>query len=167
MPPVSLPRRMWAGSQLKFNQPLRVGDEVIRTSTIEEVRSKLGRSGQPLFVKVRYELHANGAQQTALIEHPDIVYRDAPQAGEAAPSPIRAETRAETGAAWQRQGVPDDVLLFRYSALTFNGHRRIAPPDIVCLRGLSAGYPLSPARLYRSLNPSDAADSSSPGCRVA
>ena len=119
MPPVPLPRRMWAGSQLEFLAPVRVGDAVARTSTIADVTQKAGRSGKLVFVKVRHELRCNGAADPALIEFHDIVYREAKQATDVEPPPVAAPT----GAVWQRTVVPDDVLLFRYSALTFNGHR--------------------------------------------
>ncbi len=119
LPPVPLPRRMWAGSQFEFRSPIRVGDTVARTSTIAEVTSKEGRSGRLVFVKVRHEVHCNGAADPALVEFHDIVYRAAPRPGDVAPAP----QPAPASAAWQREIVPDDVLLFRYSALTFNGHR--------------------------------------------
>ena len=119
MPPVPLPRRMWAGSQFEFHAPLRVGDAVARTSTIEGVTEKEGRTGKLVFVKVRHELRCNGAAEPAVVEFHDIVYRDAKQATAVEPPPVAAAT----GAAWQREFVADDVLLFRYSALTFNGHR--------------------------------------------
>lgn len=119
LPPVPLPRRMWAGSQLEFRAPVRVGDAVARTSTIAEVTEKAGRTGPLVFVKVRHELRCNGASEPALVEFHDIVYRGEPQASDPAPLPIPAPT----GAPWQREWLPDDVLLFRYSALTFNGHR--------------------------------------------
>ena len=119
LPPVPLPRRMWAGSQFEWHGPLRVSDAVARTSTIAEVTEKEGRTGKLVFVKVKHELRCNGAAQPALTEFHDIVYREAKQAGDVEPPP----TPAPTGAAWQRRIVPDDVLLFRYSALTFNGHR--------------------------------------------
>ena len=119
LPPVPLPRRMWAGSQFDFRSPLRVGDAVARTSTIEDVRSKDGRSGPLVFVRVRHELRCNGAAEPALVEFHDIVYRDAQRADDVAPPPVRAPQ----GASWQRTITADEVLLFRYSALTFNGHR--------------------------------------------
>jgi len=119
LPPVPLPRRMWAGSQFEFHAPVRVGDAVARTSTIADVTSKEGRTGQLVFVKVRHELFCNGATAPALTEFHDIVYRDAKRPGDVEPPP----QPAAAGAAWQRTIVPDDVLLFRYSALTFNGHR--------------------------------------------
>jgi 3-methylfumaryl-CoA hydratase len=119
MPPVPLPRRMWAGSQFSFHSPVRVGDAVRRVSTIAGVTEKSGRSGALVFVKVRHELFCNGSTATALTEFHDIVYRDAARPGDAAAPP----QAAPAGALWQRTVTPDDVLLFRYSALTFNGHR--------------------------------------------
>jgi 3-methylfumaryl-CoA hydratase len=119
LPPVPLPRRMWAGSQFEFRAPVRVGDAVARTSTIDDVTTKEGRTGQLVFVKVRHELRCNGAADPAIVEFHDIVYREAQRPDDVAPPPHAAAT----GAPWQREIVPDDVLLFRYSALTFNGHR--------------------------------------------
>jgi 3-methylfumaryl-CoA hydratase len=119
LPPVPLPRRMWAGSQLEFHQPLRVGDALTLRSTIDDVAIKEGRSGRLVFVKVRHELHCNAAVDPALVEFHDIVYRQARKPGDVEPAP----QLAPTGAQWQREIVPDEVLLFRYSALTFNGHR--------------------------------------------
>lgn len=120
LPPVPLPRRMWAGSQLEFNQPLRVGDRISRVSTITDVTEKSGRTGSLVFVKVRHEIKANDEPSPAVVEFHDIVYRDAPKAGDAPPPPPKA---APAQGLWQRRVVPDAVLLFRYSALTFNGHR--------------------------------------------
>ena len=119
LPPVPLPRRMWAGSDFEFHEPLCVGDALSRTSTIVGVKEKSGRTGSLIFVKVRHELRRNGADAVALTEHHDIVYRAAPSADDVAPPP----TAAPAHSAWERRIVPDDVLLFRYSALTFNGHR--------------------------------------------
>ena len=119
LPPVPLPRRMWAGSQFEFRAPVRVGDAVERRSIIEDVTTKAGRTGPLVFVKVRHELRCNGAADPAIVEFHDIVYREAKKPTDVEPPP----QKAETGAAWHREIVPDDVLLFRYSALTFNGHR--------------------------------------------
>ena len=127
LPPVPLPRRMWAGSQLEFRRPLCMGDSVARTSTIASVTEKAGRSGPLVFVKVQHEMRCNGAAEPALVEFHDIVYRPAKRITDPEPppvaAPIAAPTAAPSSATWQRQVVPDDVLLFRYSALTFNGHR--------------------------------------------
>ena len=117
LPPVPLPRRMWAGGRLQWHSPLRIGQQVRRVSRIESVTHKAGRSGDLVFVLVRHEVHHE--QGLALTEEHDIVYRGAPRRGDPVPPP----QAAETGAPWQREVVPDDVLLFRYSALTFNGHR--------------------------------------------
>jgi 3-methylfumaryl-CoA hydratase len=139
LPPVPLPRRMWAGSQFEFRAPVRVGDTVARTSTIDDVTTKEGRTGKLVFVKVRHELRCNGAVEPAIVEFHDIVYREAKRPGDVDPPPQKApapvsgsgspgpETRPLGGqrpqGAWGRTLLPDDVLLFRYSALTFNGHR--------------------------------------------
>ena len=80
---------------------------------------KEGRTGPLVFVKVRHELRCNDAAEAALVEFHDIVYREAQQPGDVAPPP----QAAPEGTVWRRTIVPDDVLLFRYSALTFNGHR--------------------------------------------
>jgi 3-methylfumaryl-CoA hydratase len=119
LPPVPLPRRMWAGSQFEFRAPIRVGDRVARTSTIDAVTAKPGRSGALVFVKVRHEVRCNDAAAPALVEFHDIVYREARKPTDVDPLP----QPAPGGATWQREIVPDSVLLFRYSALTFNGHR--------------------------------------------
>ena len=119
LPPVPLPRRMWAGGRLQWDaaNPLVVGDAARRVSRIESVTHKAGRTGDLLFVLVRHEIH--NARGLCVTEEHDIVYRAAAQASDPVPPPVAAET----GAAWQREIIPDDVLLFRYSALTFNGHR--------------------------------------------
>lgn len=117
LPPVPLPRRMWAGGRLDFHHPLQVGDEITRTSRIVHVDAKAGRSGPLVFVTVRHEI-AN-ARGVALTEEHDIVYREAPVPGVPQPAPLPAPADAT----FAREIVPDPVLLFRYSALTFNGHR--------------------------------------------
>ena len=119
LPPVPLPRRMWASGRFTWeaDNPLRVGDAVQRISTIASVSHKAGRTGELVFVLVRHEVR--NACGLALTEEHDIVYRAAPAPGESGPPP----TKAPKDAAFSREIVPDDVLLFRYSALTFNGHR--------------------------------------------
>ncbi len=117
LPPVPLPRRMWAGGRLEFLKPLRVGEPVTRRSEVASVQHKAGRSGDLVFVLVKHEY--SGANGPAIREEHDIVYRPLPAPDAPAPAP----TPAPEGATWEREIVPDDVLLFRYSALTFNGHR--------------------------------------------
>ena len=119
LPPVPLPRRMWAGSQFEFHQPLRIGDALTRTSTIADVTEKSGRTGPLVFVKVRHEIRRNGEKQIALTEFHDIVYRELAKPDDVVPQPLAAPEKS----AWEKRWTPDDVLLFRYSALTFNGHR--------------------------------------------
>ena len=114
LPPVELPRRMWAGSRLEFLRPLRVGSDVKRVSTIREVSEKEGRSGRLVFVTVRHEV--SDAAGLVLSDEHDIVFRDA---SVLASRPVAAKS----GAMWRREIRPDPVLLFRYSAVTFNSHR--------------------------------------------
>ena len=123
LPPVPLPRRMWAGSQMEFRQPIRIGDRISRLSTIESVEEKSGRTGTLVFVRVRHEISVQDAAEPgpALVEFHDIVYRDLPRPDDPVPAPKAAQQTLPNG--WERKIIPDDVLLFRYSALTFNGHR--------------------------------------------
>jgi 3-methylfumaryl-CoA hydratase len=117
LPPVPLPRRMFAGKRSTFHSPLQVGDEVRRESVIQSVTPKQGRSGQMLFVTVKTDIHS--ARGLAITEEQDIVYREEPEPN----APPAAPQRAPGTAVWSRAITPDPVLLFRYSALTFNGHR--------------------------------------------
>jgi 3-methylfumaryl-CoA hydratase len=117
LPPVPLPRRMWAGSRLEFLRPLRVGSAIRRDSRIADVSGKQGRSGALVFVTVHHEI--SDEQGVAIVEEHDIVYRDDPKPGDPAPTPQLAPADRD----WSRNVEPTDVLLFRYSALTFNGHR--------------------------------------------
>ena len=87
LPPVPLPRRMWAGSQFQFHSPLRIGDALTRTSTIHDVTEKNGRTGTLVFVKVRHEIRRDGEADVALTEFHDIVYREAPSRSNARPHP--------------------------------------------------------------------------------
>lgn len=140
LPPVPLPRRMWAGGRLQFHHALNVGDEIVRTSTILSVDAKQGRSGALVFVTVRHEIE--NARGVALTEEHDIVYRDHPLPG-AAPA---TAAMAPSGEEFSRRIVPDPVLLFRYSALTFNGHRihydRAYATDVEGYLGLVVHGPL-------------------------
>jgi len=117
LPPVDLPRRMWAGGRLAFHDALRAGDEATRVSRIASVDVKHGRSGTLVFVTVRHDISTG--RGPAIHEEHDIVYRDHPQPGQPAP----AAQPARTDETFLRHVTPDPVLLFRYSALTFNGHR--------------------------------------------
>ncbi|WP_438751039.1 FAS1-like dehydratase domain-containing protein [Pararhizobium sp. O133] len=116
LPPVPFPRRMWAGGELTFLGDFRIGDDVSRVSTIENVELKTGRSGRLIFVTVRHRYVT--PRGPALDERQDIVYRElegTPRAPEQAP-PLKVGDQT-------RHVEASPLLLFRYSAITFNGHR--------------------------------------------
>lgn len=117
LPPVPLPRRMWAGGELAFFDTLRVGDEVKRISRIKDVSLKSGSTGQLCFVAVDHELTT--PRGIAIRERHDIVYRDVTAAAPAPAKPAGPPPVAKH----RETHFADPVLLFRYSALTFNGHR--------------------------------------------
>jgi len=117
LPPIDLPRRMWAGSRVAFPRPLPIGAPATRRSEITDVRLKEGRSGPLAFVTVRRRVSTD--EGVCIVEEQDLVYRAAPAPG-AAPRPGEP---APATAVWRREMAADPVLLFRYSALTFNGHR--------------------------------------------
>jgi 3-methylfumaryl-CoA hydratase len=122
LPPVTLPRRMWAGSRIEFHEPLAIGEAVLRRSSVVDVSEKQGRSGPLVFVKVRHEItheNARTGSRAAITEEHDIVFRDLPAEGEGTASGLAAPTEAQ----FERAIDPTPVLLFRYSALTFNPHR--------------------------------------------
>ncbi|PVB60627.1 MaoC family dehydratase N-terminal domain-containing protein [Labrenzia sp. 011] len=115
LPPVPLPRRMWAGGALSFHRPLRIGSKVTRNSTIRDTVLKQGRTGPLCFVTVDHEI--SDEHGLAIAERQDIVYRGADSG-----TPQSQPAAAKPGL--HRKQIPvDPVLLFRYSALTFNGHR--------------------------------------------
>ncbi|TFL16518.1 FAS1-like dehydratase domain-containing protein [Jannaschia formosa] len=117
IPDFGLPRRMWAGGRVEIAKPLRLGERAVKTSTIRAVERKEGRSGRLCFVTVDHDFTVEGEHR--LRETQDIVYRDPPAPG-APPPPGRP---APEGATFSRVIAPDPVLLFRYSALIFYGHR--------------------------------------------
>jgi 3-methylfumaryl-CoA hydratase len=117
MPPIPLPRRMWAGSRLRFGAPILVGDTVSRESEITDVAHKSGRQGDLVFVTLRHRLQNDRGM--LIEEEQDLVYRAPSPAAGAAPAVV-VERRP---AAWREALTPDPVLLFRYSAVTFNAHR--------------------------------------------
>jgi len=113
LPPISLPRRMWAGSRFEFHHPLCIGDHMTRETRVIDIQEKTGRSGPLVFVVVRHEISTSAGW--AIAEEHDIVYRYHGPAAPVQPAPADA--------AWERTVQAGDVLLFRYSALTFNAHR--------------------------------------------
>lgn len=117
LPPVPLPLRMWAGGRLRWYGAIHVGDELKRVSTIKSVSHKQGHTGDLIFVTVLHRIESEG--KLILEEEQDIVYR--------APSPEikppKEPKRAPEKSDWSWEIDPDPILLFRYSALTFNSHR--------------------------------------------
>lgn len=121
LPPVPLPRRMWAGGKLEFLDTMRVGDEVTRSSRIAEVTMKAGSTGILCFVSVEHTITT--PRGVAIRERQDIVYRDNPNPNDAKPDAKPQAVAAPSKAQHRETHMADPVLLFRYSALTFNGHR--------------------------------------------
>ena len=132
LPPIPLPRRMWAGSRFEFYRPLYAGEEVERISTIKSIVCKEGRSGQLAFVTVQHEIRISSVK--AIKEEHDIVYRDHALQEKEPPPPKKVSQIAD----YSKKVEPDPVLLFRYSALTFNGHRIHYDRDYVTKK---EGYP--------------------------
>lgn len=144
LPPVDLPRRMWAGGKLEILAPFHIGDTVERLSRISDVKEKTGRTGRLCFVTVTHELRVEDAP--VLREVHDIVYREA-ATGKSVPSGEQAP-RGDANA----ELVVDPTLLFRYSALTFNGHRihydRPYATEVEHYAGLVVHGPLQATLLY-------------------
>ena len=119
MPPVPLPRRMWAAGKLTFVAPLLVGLDVTRQTTIAAIDRKQGRTGPLCFLELDHLYLQEGV--TCVTERQTLVYREAPKPGE---TKSEADDKAAPEAGRVVQTLtPDAVMLFRYSALTFNGHR--------------------------------------------
>ena len=118
-PPVELPRRMFAGARTRFIEPLIIGESAARKGEILKVSEKSGKSGRLVFVTVRYRISQAG--RLRIEEEQDIVYKE-PGAPIQAPVPVEHPTAADPGS-WVKEICPDTVLLFRFSALTFNAHR--------------------------------------------
>lgn len=119
LPNVDLPRRMWAGSRIEFLGDIPIGAHLTRTSTLTAATPRRGQSGDMLFVTVRHEIHS-AAPEPVIVEEQDIVYREAAAVGAAQ---VRRGADPGEDDPVVRSLTPDPVLLFRYSALTFNSHR--------------------------------------------
>lgn len=122
LPPVSLPRRMWAGGQLTWNtdNPLRIGQTATRHSRIEKISPKCGQSGPMVFVTIAHEIR--NSHGLCITELQDIVYRK-PSDGQSHSTQPAQVIEDSVAACWKKRYLPDEVMLFRYSALTFNSHR--------------------------------------------
>lgn len=119
LPPVPLPRRMWAGGEIEILSPLREGDAVIRIETVKDVTFKEGRTGRLCFVTVEHAI--TGPRGLAIRERQDIVYREAAGAQSGGGAQAERDDPAAYSSVWSVPATP--TLLFRYSAMTFNGHR--------------------------------------------
>jgi 3-methylfumaryl-CoA hydratase len=117
LPPVPLPRRMWAAGEMRIEQPLIIGEVAEKTSTVKSVEAKTGRTGPLVFVNVLHEIRQRG--QLCISEQQNLVYREAPKQRAELPAGKQATEIAD----FTREVTPDSVLLFRYSALTYNSHR--------------------------------------------
>lgn len=152
LPPVPLPRRMWASSAMTFHRPIVVGDRMERLSRIASIVEKTGGTGTLVFVEIDHATHAAGA--LAVEERQTLVYRDA-AAPDAPLSPPEPGTACFDPSAWEahRRVVPDERLLFRYSALTFNTHRIHYDAPYACeverYRGLVVHGPLTASLLLQ------------------
>lgn len=120
LPPVPLPSRMWAGGETTTFAPLQVGKSVTRATRIENIKAKQGRSGDLVFVEVRHEYHSGGT--LCISERQDIVFRglrsSPPQENSTRPAAHEPDAESLSG-----RVTPGPLMLFRYSALTFNAHR--------------------------------------------
>jgi len=116
LPPLDLPRRMWAGGEVRFHAPVHVGETLEKTSTISAITRKQGRTSDMVFVTVEHTLR--GSAGTAITERQDIVYLPMPERFQP-PSPVMAPEAPDLDEAF---GI-SQTRLFRYSAVTFNAHR--------------------------------------------
>ncbi len=117
VPPVPLPRRMWAGTKSTFLKPIHIGERIRKVTTIQAVTPKVGKTGQLVFLTLRHDIEGENGIATSEIQ--ESVYREAAKPGVAPPVPPPAPMPA----VWKRTIHPTPVLLFRFSALTMNSHR--------------------------------------------
>ncbi len=116
LPPVDLPRRMWAGGVVRIKSALKTAQPATKTSVIKNIEYKSGRSGQLCFVTVNHQIESAGV--VCIDEDQHIVYREAHTGG----PPTRTQPFSSS-TDWTTQWTPDEIELFRFSAITFNGHR--------------------------------------------
>ena len=162
VPSMPLPRRMFAGERLRFHQPVRIGEELRRETELADLAVKSGGTGTLVFATVIHRVYAPGG--LALEEERRTVFREEIKAGERNQAPRRED--ASVDLPWRRRVVPDPILLFRFSALTFNSHRihydRAWAMDVEGYPGLVVHGPLtstllidfardhSPGRVFRT-----------------
>ena len=117
LPPIPLPRRMWAGTQATYHRPIHVGERINRVTTISSVTPKIGKTGQLVFLNLTHEILGENGLATTEVQ--DVVYREEAKPGSKVPEPPPPPAEA----VWHRNIQPTEVLLFRFSALTMNSHR--------------------------------------------
>ena len=141
LPPVDLPRRMWAGTEATYHRPIHVGETIRNTTTIEPVTPKTGKTGALVFLRLVHEVAGENGVATTEIQN--VVYHEEAKPGSAAPEPPPAPGEA----VWKREIHPTEVLLFRFSALTMNSHRihydRSYATDVEKYPGLLVHGPLT------------------------
>ncbi len=152
LPPVPLPRRMWASSAMRLHAPIAIGAKIERVSRVASVEAKSGSRGDMVFVEVDHETSADGG--LAVSERQTLVYLDAlPPDAPLSPPEAGGEAFDRSGWDAHREIAPDERLLFRYSALTFNTHRihYDAPyaRDVERYRGLVVHGPLTASLLLQ------------------
>ncbi len=116
LPPVKLPMRMWAGGRFVFYRPIKIGDVAIKKSKVEAIKHKQGKTSDLCFITVSHSIFID--DQICIREEHDIVYKNAPKTNDVR-TPIEPPKKID----WHRKVITNPTLLFRYSALTFNGHR--------------------------------------------
>ncbi|MFK7840738.1 MAG: MaoC family dehydratase N-terminal domain-containing protein [Sphingorhabdus sp.] len=120
LPPIPLPRRMWASSSVSFKHPLKLGDEVARVSSIASIENKSGKSGDLVFVAVDHDTFVD--DRIMISERQNIVYRE-PATKTTNAQPAKAQPPNFQDWDWQQEIIACEKMLFRFSALTFNSHR--------------------------------------------
>jgi len=150
LPPIALPRRMWAGGEFEMHHPIRIGREIEKRSTIDDIAEKTGSSGKLCIVSIRHDLF--DGETLCVREKQNLVYREDPVPDAPVPVPPVPPQDAEISSKF----TPDAVLMFRYSALTFNGHRIHYDVDyardVEGYRGLVFHAPLTATKLYALAN---------------
>lgn len=119
LPPLDLPRRMLGGRRTRFHAPVPIGAAVHRVSEIMRIEPKQGRSGRLVLVTIQHRIHVGTDDVSAIVEDQDVIYREAASAAPPRTEPAEPLPDAEEEQAFH----PDEALLFRYSAITFNTHR--------------------------------------------
>lgn len=151
LPALPFPRRMWAGGELTFHAPIRVGDDVVKTSVIDAITFKMGTTGPLGFITVRH-LYAVGSQRV-IEERQDLVYRPGASPTDERPKSVKADHKTVGEVAQRWEVATDPVMLARFSAVTFNGHRiHYDAPYATCVEGYAGIVVHGPLQATLMLN---------------